>query len=335
MFDYILPVLGFLIILYDLPDFKNGISFKNISFLLLGAAIMVFSIIDKQKDDARREKDAANIEELKKRDSILSESVNKVGLKIDDKTGRIMVLDSQILERQLVRIASAKPVVFAAPSKNDQKDKKLQTAFDELSNNDVMKQEIAQSYVINSFPNHLNDAQIQEVVNGLYFPVDSAAPNRIKLIYLLSQQKQSKVIDEYFKSILENNPTDDVVWNYFFRKDVNIDLSYVATVIKNGPDYFHNYTTITYFAIQAKNEPIWRGLLNSQELIRFLKQKNINSNFRDTRAKFFQKLNAEKTRENGAYMNAVIDSIPHTAYYQTTSPDNDFFRKLIGGKKKS
>ena len=310
-YDLILPILGFLIILFNLPDLKKGANLKNLTFLFIGLAIMGFSIYDKITDNERKNTDSSNINELKNKVSAIEDSLNKVGINIEDKTGKLLIIDSQLLKKKFIQIINNNTLPIPGPVSDNsyEIDKKLNKAFQDLENSDNIRREINLDYILNNFPENLSATQIRQLINAVPISSSSISEKQDKILSQLSVQKKSNEIENYFKQIISFDPMNAIAWHYLLRSDINVDISYVISVIKRSPSYGQKYQNIVQYAMEAENKNISFKLLDSREVLQFIITNN---------EEFYLK-------EAKIWLNKMIDRKASYKVYKNTY----FFEKLV------
>lgn len=269
--DIILPVLSFLLVVNSAIAIKKGLELKNILELIIGILILGFSIWNSFDNSETINNISIQNDTLRKQTIKLDSSLNRqteliksLGLKFDQKTGEIYIIDSQILKNILYQ---TKPVLIINNSATtSEAAEKLSKAFNNLANKDLTQKNISLNYIIANFPDSLTNEQINQLLaNTSFYRNDQE--NEIN--YLLSKNKKSEQIKTYFKKLLQKRGHSQEAWEYLFRKDNNIDFSFVVSIIKNvGISNPIQYGNIVKYAMTANN-PICKELLNSHELVNF------------------------------------------------------------------
>lgn len=145
-------------------------------------------------------------------------------------------------------------------------DQKLNQSFDDLSDLDHTKSDIAITYIRNNFPDTISNEQAKKLFNYM----SMFGTNDEELLDLISYQKKSAYLDKLFKLVISKNQQDPSGWRYFLKQDVNTVYPYVVSIIKDKQNPILKYTNITTDAILNDNKQIAIKLLNSKDLINSL-----------------------------------------------------------------
>lgn len=108
---FILPLSGFILTISQLIKLKNGVDKINSFYLVVGLIVLGVSIYNEADNSSDKKK-------LKESIVILQDSVTKIsdtlisvkdtlvniGLSIDEKTGRLLVMDSQLLKKEFIQV---------------------------------------------------------------------------------------------------------------------------------------------------------------------------------------------------------------------------------------
>ena len=304
-----LPILALIpigIAVYKAKNKKRKEAWIN---FIIGAFVLLLSINDSANDKHDKKANADSLSAVHSQIIILGDTIHdmrdyllKVGLSIDLKTGQLLIIDSQLLKRRFTQIINNYTTIL--PSGNEQR---LTKAFDDLSNTDYTKRQIAFRYITDNFPDTLTENQIKTLISI----IPSMGGSNLEMNDLLKTQKKSIYLEAYFKKIIssDNNNFDRNAWDYLLREDVNIDLPYVISIIKDKPNHCIKYENIVQNAMDMNNSHICEGLLNSHDLINFL------INLPDERVYLQQSYN---------WISKMIDRKPAYNKYRNTY----FFRKV-------
>ena len=163
--------------------------------------------------------------------------------------------------------------------KNDSTNIRLSKAFQNLKSIDYTQRNIAIDYIINNFPAILSDNQIEGLIETNPISSSNLSVIEEKLCYLLATQKKSKNIENYFKQVISHNASNAIAWHYLLREDVNIDSSYIFSVIKDKPNHCLSYANIVQYAMDIDNGRVCKELLNSKDLVDFLISNSDEKNY--------------------------------------------------------
>lgn len=267
--DFILPILGLGLIVNTLLATKGAYKWNHWVELVLGIFIMGFSIWASIQNSDAIEKITSQNDVLHSKvthlDSVLDTQtglIKSIGLKIDRNTGKVSIVDTQVLKNILENSTSENKV-------SNEGKRKFNDAVNNLKSSNYDEKDMSLNYIISNFPDRLTEEQIKIITSEYEFLQGHVnAYNQINL--LLSRQQKSLLLVAYYKQVLIKNEEDRTAWHYLFRKDVSIDMPYVVDKIKNKPNHCMKYANITQYAIESKNTKICMSLLNSHDLVDFL-----------------------------------------------------------------
>lgn len=102
----IVPFLMLLLLFFQSPSFLNKLSLKNICFILVALAVMGFAIYDGLDKVSSETEYKCQIKQLNDSITTVKDTLIKIGLGIDEKTGKILVLDSQLLAKEFTQVVN-------------------------------------------------------------------------------------------------------------------------------------------------------------------------------------------------------------------------------------
>lgn len=216
--------------------------------------------------------------------AIANKSIAELGIKIDEATGIMYVIDSQLAKKKFIQIIQNNVFPIGNTSTIEDK-KKLNKAFDDLTKGQDYEKQIALDYIIHNFPEKATDYQINQI--RAYYPylrgnLNSLAHQDIfgQLNRMLINQGKHPLIIRYFKDNLIDVGSNKLAWDYLFKYDKNITLDFIDSTFKNHNPIFRRYGDVLRFSIGVNND-ICTQLLNSRKFVDLVMG---NSNKEDLRS---------------------------------------------------
>lgn len=200
---------------------------------------------------------------------ITNKAISELGLKVDENTGLLKVIDSQLLKKKFFQIIdNIQQPISPLPTNNSSGDiQKINKAFYDLGINGYQR-DISLNYIIQNFPPNIADNQINQIIKDYpFFQSHEDQYNQIK--YLLTTQGKKQIVIDFFKTILLKNGADKILWDYVYKYDKNLTFDYIVGTIKPNPPYWMRYSDAIRFSMGVNNN-ICKQLLNSNELIEFV-----------------------------------------------------------------
>lgn len=264
--DFWLPILGLIAIIIGISRLNRNDRKKPIAIteLIVGGLVMLLSINNNfsQSKQTADTKDSLSvlhnrIVSLQEKINIGNDSLYKIGIEIDKKTGRLLIIDSQLLRQRITPTI----VYNTYPSNPINIDK----WFSDLSELNVYKRELAMDNILRNFPEKLSNEQLKQICKYLSRSNINPALNT-----LMSDQSPSNYLTSIMKdTILLKSPIEPNAWKYLIEK-TNTNASFAEEKIGSVGGNWFSFEQLLVTALPINNSKFCFDLLNSPKIISLL-----------------------------------------------------------------